>query len=62
MLGLSGWVRNLPDGAVEAQFCGPPEAVDEMLAACREGPRLAQVETVELLEAAAPVGGPFTIR
>ena len=36
-LGLSGWVRNLPDGDVEAVFSGPAEAVDAMLAACREG-------------------------
>ena len=33
-LGLSGWVRNLANGDVEAVFSGPAEAVDAMLAAC----------------------------
>ena len=60
--GLSGWVRNLADGDVEALFSGPAEAVDAMLGECRQGPRLARVETVELLEETAPVGGAFTIR
>lgn len=46
--GLSGWVRNLPDGRVEAVFEGPGDEVDEMIAWCREGPPLAQVEGVEV--------------
>ena len=61
-LGLSGWVRNLADGNVEAVFSGPAEAVDAMLAACREGPRLARVEKVEIVGEAEPASGPFTIR
>ena len=60
-LGLSGWVRNLPCGEVEALFCGPPAAVEAMLTACREGPRLARVEDIETLGPAEPVSGPFTI-
>jgi acylphosphatase len=47
-LRLAGWVRNLPDGRVEALFEGPPEAVDRMVEWCREGPRHAEVEEVEV--------------
>ena len=61
-LGLSGWVRNLANGDVEAVFSGPAEAVDAMLAACREGPRLARVEKVEIVGEAESASGPFTIR
>jgi len=46
-LGLQGWVRNRRDGTVEALFDGPVEAVEAMLQACREGPRLAQVTEIE---------------
>lgn len=46
--GLGGWVRNLPDGRVEAVFEGPEEAVDAMVAWCRRGPELARVDEVEV--------------
>jgi acylphosphatase len=45
--GLRGWVRNCEDGSVEALFCGPPAAVDEMIEACRRGPRSARVERID---------------
>lgn len=61
-LGLSGWVRNRPDGDVEAVFSGPPAAVDAMLAACQQGPRFAAVERVTEIGPAEPVDGPFEIR
>ena len=61
-LGLSGWVRNRPDGDVEALFSGSPEAVAAMLVACREGPRFAAVEQVSEIGPAEPVDGPFQIR
>lgn len=61
-LGLSGWVRNRAGGDVEAFFSGRADAVEVMLAACREGPRLARVEKVELLGEAEAVSGPFRIR
>jgi acylphosphatase len=61
-LGLSGWVRNLPDGDVEAVFSGPAQAVETMLAAAREGPRAAEVDSVEILGDVAPLTGAFTIR
>lgn len=47
-LGLSGWVRNLADGRVEAVFQGPAAAVDTMLAACRQGPPSAHVGGLEV--------------
>jgi acylphosphatase len=48
--GVAGWVRNLPDGTVEAVFEGDPEAVEAMVAFCGEGPRGAVVERVESVE------------
>jgi acylphosphatase len=47
-LGVRGWVRNEPDGSVAAHLEGDPAAVDAMVAWCREGPRLARVERVEV--------------
>jgi len=46
--GISGWVRNRADGSVEAAFEGDPEAVEALVDFCRAGPRLAQVERVEV--------------
>lgn len=46
-LGLSGWVRNEPDGSVRALFAGPRQHVEAMLARCREGPPMARVEAVQ---------------
>ena len=47
-LGVKGWVRNLPDGRVEAVFEGEKEAVEQMLEFCRRGPPGAEVENVEV--------------
>jgi len=52
--GLSGWVRNLPDGRVEALFYGSANAVDDMLVTCSEGPRFSAVRAVEAVEAPEP--------
>jgi acylphosphatase len=51
--GLTGWVRNRRDGAVEAVFAGPSQAVDAMLAACRRGPPGARVDSVDTRQATA---------
>jgi len=48
--GAAGWVRNRPDGTVEAVFEGDPDAVEAVIAFCREGPRGAGVERVEVSE------------
>lgn len=45
-LGLTGWVRNLPDGRVEGLFEGEEEAVKAILDFCRLGPRGAVVKDV----------------
>ena len=44
--GLDGWVRNRLDGTVEAVFIGPVQEVDDMLAACGDGPPAALVNCV----------------
>lgn len=46
-LGLTGWVRNLRDGRVEAVFEGTRDAAGKALAWCREGPRGSLVNRVE---------------
>ena len=51
-LGLTGWVRNLPDGTVELEATGPEAAIDSLLAACREGPPAARPTAVEPAPAA----------
>ncbi|HEY9725159.1 MAG TPA: acylphosphatase [Chroococcales cyanobacterium] len=45
-LGISGWVRNLPDRRVEAVFEGSQTAVEEMIQWCNRGPRGAVVNDV----------------
>ena len=52
-LGVSGFVRNLPDGRLEAAFEGDPEAVDAMVDWCRTGPAWAEVASVVVSEASA---------
>jgi len=47
-LGVTGWVRNLPDGRVAALFEGDKRVVDNMLAWCRQGPPYAYVDHVEV--------------
>ena len=46
-LGLTGWIKNLDDGSVEAVFEGPENIVKEMLLWCKEGPRLAKVRNMK---------------
>ncbi len=46
--GVNGWVANRPDGAVEAVFEGEPEAVERLVDFCREGPRSARVDSVDV--------------
>ena len=60
--GLGGWVRNSPDGSVEAVFSGPAGTVDEMVALGRQGPAMAHVDGVEAHETEAPSASGFTIR
>jgi acylphosphatase len=47
-LGLAGWVRNQPDGSVEAAFEGDAERTESMIEWCRRGPAGARVDDVEV--------------
>ncbi len=47
-LGLAGWVRNAPEGTVEAVFEGDDERVESMVAWCRRGPSGARVDDIEV--------------
>jgi acylphosphatase len=49
-LGVSGWVRNRSDGAVEALICGRRLAVEALVAEMRNGPRSAVVTSVGVTE------------
>jgi len=60
--GVSGWVRNNPDGTVEAAFEGLEDAVDAMVEFAREGPRGAMVEHVEVHDEAPEGLTAFRIR
>jgi acylphosphatase len=49
-LGVAGWVRNRPDGAVEAVLEGAHDSVDALVRWCERGPRGAGVDRVEVHE------------
>jgi acylphosphatase len=55
---LTGWVRNLWDGRVEAVFEGSEEAVHKAVSWCHVGPPLAEVDAVDV--SYAPASGEFT--
>ena len=62
-LGLTGWVRNLADGAVELEAQGPATAVSELATWCGHGPSLAAVTTVTRTDLPpVPADHDFTIR
>ena len=58
---VGGWVRNLPDGRVEAVFEGGQAAVREMIEWCHHGPRYARVERVDV-NWDTPTGAETTFR
>lgn len=47
-LGLTGWVKNLPDNRVEALFSGPKDKIEEAILFCKKGPFLSEVKHVEV--------------
>ena len=49
-LGVSGWVRNCPDGTVEAQLSGDEQAVTQLIDRMRRGPPAAEVEQMRVDE------------
>jgi acylphosphatase len=61
-LGVTGWVRNRPDGRVEAFFEGAPDAVARLVRWCEDGPRHATVDDVQVSEAQPAGHDRFAIR
>ena len=47
-IGLAGWVRNRPDGTVEALAQGSNDQIEEFIGWCRQGPPAAHVDRVEI--------------
>jgi acylphosphatase len=60
--GVDGWVRNRPDGSVEATFEGLAADVDALVDWCRRGPTRAQVRGVEVAEELPTGEAGFAIR
>lgn len=52
--GVSGWVRNVHDGTVEAVVSGDEEAVSEIIDACYNGPAMANVTGIDIEECQPP--------
>ena len=61
-LGVTGWIRNEPDGSVAGVFEGDADAVDALVAWCRQGPPSARVAHVAVTEARATGAADFRIR
>ena len=61
-LGVTGWVRNEPDGSVAGHFEGDAAAVEAMVDWCREGPRPAQVQRVARRDGAVTGARSFEVR
>jgi len=58
-LGLNGWVRNCPDGSVEALLQGETHAVEALVRWARRGPRAARVESLAEAEPEAQFDRPY---
>jgi acylphosphatase len=59
--GLAGWVRNRPDGSVEAVFEGDPERVESLVRFCERGPRSARVDRMEVIDEAPEGASGFEV-
>ncbi|MGB9182494.1 MAG: acylphosphatase [Solirubrobacteraceae bacterium] len=57
--GVSGWVGNREDGAVEALVEGAPDAVQAVIDFCAEGPSRAEVRDVEVIDESVGAGEPL---
>lgn len=60
--GVAGWVRNCPDGRVEAAFEGEPDAVEALVGWCSIGPTRARVVRVEVVDELPLGAAGFTVR
>lgn len=61
-LGLTGWVRNLPDGRVEVVACGEKEKVSQLYTWLQRGPELAKVAAVSYMEITWQLYESFEVR
>jgi acylphosphatase len=61
-LGVSGWIRNLPDGSVEAHLAGEEGAVTRMVERMRHGPSNARVDDLAVEDAEPQETGRFHVR
>ena len=61
-LGISGWIRNCPDGSVEAHLTGEEDAVDRMIERLRRGPSNARVEDMLVEDSEPESVGRFEVR
>ncbi len=60
---ITGWVRNIPDGGVEAVFQGEKKNIDDLIAKCRKGPFMAEVKDIDVIwEEVAEEFGDFQVR
>ncbi|MEO6510307.1 MAG: acylphosphatase [Nocardioides sp.] len=60
-IGVTGWVRNEPDGSVLAHVEGEPDRVNDMVVWLRHGPRAAKVRDCSVREAAIAGADSFEI-
>jgi acylphosphatase len=60
--GVAGWIANRPDGTVEAVFEGEREAVERLVDYCREGPRGARVDWVDVVSEEPEGLSAFSVR
>ena len=61
-LGVTGWVRNEPDGSVTGHFEGTADAVDALVGWCADGPRLARVSKVAVVDTEPTGAHDFLVR
>lgn len=61
-LGVAGWVRNCPDGSVEAHLTGDEQAVAQMVERLRDGPPHAIIDRLDVEDALPESGDGFSIR
>ncbi|WP_340106609.1 acylphosphatase [Rhodohalobacter sp. 8-1] len=59
-LNINGWVKNLPDGDVEAVFVGEEDNVNKMLEEMKKGPRSARVDDLSVDESSDKLDETFS--
>lgn len=62
LLGLTGWVRNLPDGRVEIMACGEPRKVQQLCVWLSQGPDFAHVTDVQCAQVELQTFDDFKVR